>query len=530
MAAVREQDIGDGRALVELRGIDKRFGEVRALRSVDFAVHPGEVRILAGENGAGKTTLMNVLAGLYRADAGEIVVRGQPARIGSPRDALGYGIGMVHQHFELVPPFCVLDNIVLGREGHPLWLRRGRQRHDVEALMERYGLRVDPDARVRDLSIGLQQKVEILKALYRGVDLLILDEPTTHLTPQEVDALFGTIRELLRGGLSVVLITHKLREMLSVGDRVTVMRRGQVVGTVPRAEASEALLVRMLMGETGRAEGAIGAASSASPSLVRPGGDSPPILELRDVTAPGRGARPVVDGCSLAVGSGEIMGVAGVAGNGQKELAEVVVGLRPLVSGELLLRGQTVGGRPVRERLVSGVAYVPEDRIGEGILPHLSLTETLLLGPHHLLFRGRALFDGAGARELARTAIREYGVLARDERVAASSLSGGNIQKVLVARAVILADAVEHGLLIALNPARGLDVMTSELVYRRLRELRDAGKGILLISEDLDELMALCDRVAVIYRGRIVGIFGRGEYDPYKMGELMVGSGGDGGP
>ena len=521
---------GGSGALVELRGIRKRFGEVQALRGVDFAVEPGEVRILAGENGAGKTTLMNVLAGLYRADEGEILVRGRRVQIAAPRDALRHGVGMVHQHFELVPPFSVLDNVVLGREGHPLWLRRSRQRRDVRALMDRYGLRVDPDARVRDLSIGLQQKVEILKTLYRGVDLLILDEPTTHLTPQEVDALFGTIRELTRGDgagtrrLSVVLITHKLREMLSVGDRVTVMRRGEVVGTVPRAEATEAGLVRMLMGGT-----------NPSPTPLRAGeggggGVPVPILELRDVTAAGRGERPVVDGCSLAVGTGEIVGVAGVAGNGQKELAEVVVGLRPLVSGELLLRGQPVGGRPVRERLVSGVAYVPEDRIGEGILPHLSLTETLLLGPHHLLFRGRALFDGAAARELARTAIREYGILARDERVAASSLSGGNIQKVLVARAVILAEAVEHGLLIALNPARGLDVMTSELVYRRLRELRDAGKGILLISEDLDELMALCDRVAVIYRGRIVGVFGRGEYDPYKMGELMVGSGGDGRP
>ena len=516
-----------------MRGIAKRFGEVVALDSVDFSLRRREVHALAGENGAGKTTLMNVLAGLYQADAGEVAIDGRPVRIGSPRDALKLGIGMVHQHFELVQPFTALENIVLGAEGGGWRLRKADRRRDVVALMERYGLTVDLDARVRDVSIGVQQKVEILKALFRGVDTLILDEPTTHLTPQEVDGLFGTMRQLVVGGLTVVLITHKLREIRGLCDRVTVMRRGRIAGTVERAEASEERLVELLMGSRQGAPGvAVGLAASDRPD--RPTGaaiadaperpDGRPVLELDGITVLAPDRRPVLDDCSLEVRAGEVLGVAGVAGNGQRELAEAIVGTRAVSEGRLRVGGRDLTGASVRERLLAGVAYVPEDRLREGILPRLSVAETFVLGPHHALFKGGWAFDERRARSLATEAIEEYRVVAPSERAPTARLSGGNIQKVLIARAMLLAKMAKSAVLVALNPARGLDIGTMAFVHRRLLELRDRGGAVLLVSEDLDELTRLSDRIVVMYRGRIAGRFARGEFDPYRIGALMAGA------
>ena len=503
---------------IAMRGINKRFGDVQALAGVDFALRRNEVHVLAGENGAGKTTLMNVLAGLYQADAGDITVDGRPVRIGSPRDALDAGIGMVHQHFELVAPFTALENIVLGKEGGGWRLRKREQRQEVEALIRRYGLAVDLDARVRDVSIGVQQKIEILKALFRGVDVLILDEPTTHLTPQEVDGLFSTMRQLLAGGLTVVLITHKLREIRGIGDRVTVMRRGQVVGTVDRAEATEERLVELLMGARGG-----GAAVVAEATPARAPGAT--VLELEDVSSLADHDRPVLDGCSLEVRGGEILGLAGVAGNGQRELAEAIVGTRPISAGRLRVGGRDLTGATVRDRLLAGVAYVPEDRLREGILPRLSLAETFALGPHHALFEGRWLFDEGRVRKLAAEAIKEYRVAAPNERLPTARLSGGNIQKVLIARAMLLAGMAEAAVLVAMNPARGLDIGTTQFVHRRLLDLRDRGRAVLLMSEDLDELMRLSDRIVVMYRGRITGRFAREDFDAYRIGALMAGTG-----
>jgi simple sugar transport system ATP-binding protein len=458
---------------------------------------------------------MNVLAGLYRPDAGTVWLEGRQVVFGSPRDALRLGVGMVHQHFELVGPFTALECVLLGQEGGGWRLRLSARRRAVESVMRRYGLEVDLAARVDTLSIGVQQKVEILKALYRGVQLLILDEPTTHLTPQEVDGLFATMRDLVAAGLTVVLITHKLREIRDIGDRVSVMRRGQIVATLDRAEASESRLVELLMGRREAQEAAV----RPRPAPATP---TASVLRLDRVSAAG------LTDCSLEVRAGEIVGLAGVAGNGQRELAETVVGTRPVVAGRLELGSRDVTRASVRERLLLGLGYVPEDRLREGILPRLSLAESFALGQHHTLFRSRWRFDERLVFRLARQAVTEYRVAAPGEWVQTARLSGGNIQKVLVARAMRVATAsgAPASLLLALNPVRGLDLATTDFVHRRLADVRDRGGGVLLVSEDLDELLRVSDRLLVMHRGRIVGQLGRAEFDAYRIGGLMTGADG----
>ncbi|MHB1134902.1 MAG: ABC transporter ATP-binding protein [Chloroflexota bacterium] len=509
-----------GAPLIAMRGIGKRFGDVQALAGADFELRRQEVRVLVGENGAGKTSLMNVLAGLYQPDEGEILVDGRPARIASPRDALDHGIGMVHQHFELVPAFSSLENVILGQEGGGWWLNPGRQRRAVAALMERFDIAVDLDTPVGELAIGEQQKVEILKALYRGARVLILDEPTTHLTPQEVDGLFRTIRQLAEGGLTIVLITHKLREIMGVGDSITVMRRGRIVGTIERAEASEERLVGLLMG--GRADAAERVEGAPAP---RPPGR--PLLELAGAATLGAGRRPLLSDVELTLRAGELVGVAGVAGNGQRELAEVIVGTRRLDAGSLRLGGRDLTAAGVSERALAGLAYVPEDRMREGILPRLSVAETFALGVQPALAREGWLVDQERLTSLAAEAIEEYAISAPGPRAPTALLSGGNIQKVLVARAVWWIKRVEGGVLVAMNPTRGLDLGTTAFVQRRLLELRDEGDAVLLVSEDVEELMRLSDRIIVMYRGRIVGALERAQFDAYRIGALMAG-GGDG--
>src|SRR5574341_796201 len=450
-----------------------------------------------GENGAGKTTLMNILSGLYRADRGTITIDGQPAAIHSPEDALGHRIGMVHQHFELIHNFTALENVLLGREGSRWWLRVDRHRQEVESVARRFGLAVDVDAEVRGLAIGVQQKVEVLKALYRGVDILILDEPTTMLTPQEADALFDTIRGLAEQGVTVIFITHKIREALRNCDRVTVMRGGEVVGCLMGAEASEAGLVEMMIGQR--------LAGIGEPEH-RPvlGAAHPPVLEVRELTVLSeRGAR-CVDRCSFALSAGDLLGIAGVAGNGQRELAEALVGTLPAATGRIALGEREITRAPVRDRITAGLIYIPEDRIEDGLLPHLSLAENLMLGLHPYAFNGRVAFEQATARDLARRAIEEYGILARNEDVKAVDLSGGNIQKMLVARAMALARLTQGAALLAMNPTRGLDVRATDFVRRRLLEFARGGGGVLRVSEDLEELLHLCSRILVIYRGSIV--------------------------
>lgn len=497
--------------IVEMRGLTKRFGDVVALDAVDFTLQRGEIHALLGENGAGKTTLMNVLSGLYRADAGRVTVDGMLAHLSAPREALRQGIGMVHQHFELVPQFTILENVILGREG-ALWLRGGRQRAGVEALARQYGLAVDLDARVRTLSVGVQQKVEILRALYRGVRVLILDEPTTLLTPQEVDALFATIAAFTRQGLTVVFITHKIHEALAVSSRITVMRRGRVVATLPRHRVDEQRLVELMMGES-------------PPRRALDGGTirgAEPVLVVRDLVVAGdRGSR-AVDGCSFEVRPGELVGIAGVAGNGQKELGEALVGVRRPASGVLLLRGIDAATLSVRERLRHGLTYIPEDRIRDGILPGMTLAETLILGPHHFMFpRGR--YHAARAEAACREAIAEFHIVAPDAHVPSAHLSGGNIQKAIAARAFLLSQVVGSRVLLAMHPTRGLDVRATEFLHDRLRGFVRAGGAVLLISEDLDELMSLSDRLLVLYCGTVVAAFDRAQFDPYRIGAAMTG-------
>jgi simple sugar transport system ATP-binding protein len=499
---------------VAMRGIVKRFGDTVALRSVDFTAARGEIHGLLGENGAGKTTLMNVLSGLYRADAGEIAIDGVLVAVRSPAHALRHGIGMVHQHVELIDSFTALENIVLGREGSRVRLRIDAHRAAVDAVIERFGLRVDLDTPVRRLAIGVQQKVEILKALYRGVEVLILDEPTTMLTPQEVDVLFATIRTMAQQGVAVVFITHKILEVLANCDRFTVMRGGSVVGTLPRASADEAGLVELMIGQH------VARARAEAPAVATTGD----VLEVRALAVAGpRGASAVAE-CSFALRGGEVAGLAGVAGNGQRELAEALIGVRPATRGRIMLGGRDVTRAAVRDRLAAGLAYIPEDRIEDGLLPGLTLAENLVLGLHHCAFPRRARFDSAVARRLAREAITDYGVQARDEQASAASLSGGNIQKLLVARAMALAH-MAHGLaVVAMNPTRGLDVRATELVRARLLAFARAGGGVLVVSEDLDELLEVCDRILVVFRGAIVGNFARSDFDPYRIGALMTGA------
>src|SRR5215813_2490420 len=511
---------------VQMSDIAKRFGETVALAGVDFTAARGEIHGLLGENGAGKTTLMNVLSGLYRADGGRIVIGDVTAAIAAPSDALAHGIGMVHQHVELIPTFSALENVLLGREGGRLWLRPDRHRKDVEAIAARFGLVIDLDTEVRQLAVGVQQKVEILKSVYRGVDILILDEPTTMLTPQEVDTLFGTLRAMADQGLTVVFITHKIREILANCDRVTVMRSGRRVSTLERAQMDEGRLVELMIGERLQGVSVHGVRGTGSDRDAGAGHDSASdaTLEVHELAVQGERGRPALTACSFRVDAAEVVGVAGVAGNGQRELADALSGALRVVGGRILLGGRDVTAASVRARIAAGLVVIPEDRIADGLLPGLSLAENLVLGLHPFAFGRRFTFDRERARELARDAIAEYAIRARSEDARAVELSGGNIQKLLVARAMAQARVVGGRLLVATNPTRGLDVRATEFVRQRCLAFAAAGGGVLLISEDLDELRQLCHRIVVMFRGTIVADLPRARFDPYVIGRLMAGA------
>lgn len=496
--------------LVRMRGVRKRFGAVVALDGADFELRAGEVHGLLGENGAGKTTLMNVLAGLYRADEGEVEVEGRPLRIREPQDAVRLGIGMVHQHFELVGHFTAVENVMLGREGG-VWLQKQRARREVQALAERVGLVVPLDVAVRELPVGVQQKVEILKALYRGARVLILDEPTTLLTPQEVDALLDSLRTLVATGVSVVFITHKLQEALRACDRITVMRQGRRVVTVDRQEANAAQLVTWMVG------------SSPPPAAVReaviPGA---PVLELEGVRATDRRGLVVLRDVNLHVRSGEVVGIAGVSGNGQEALAGVMAGgLRPQ-AGMVRIGGRPARGHGVIHRMEDGVLLIPEDRLRDGVLPRMSVAENVLLGRHRIHFP-RVRYDPKVSRNLAVQAIEEFRIVCPGPDAPAGQLSGGNLQKLIAAR--VFGGARERGakLLVAHNPTRGLDVPSTEFLHAQLAEFCRRGGAVVLISEDLDELLKLSDRILVLYRGQLVAEFPRGRYDRYAIGRAMAG-------
>ncbi len=496
---------------VEMRGIRKTFGPVVANDNVSLQVRPQEIHALLGENGAGKTTLMNVLYGLYPADAGEIRLNGKQAHIHEPTDAIRLGIGMVHQHFKLVEPFTVADNIILGSEiTGPLGVLRDAQASQaVLELSRRYGFDVDPKAIIHDVSVGTQQRVEILKALYRNADVLILDEPTAVLTPQEIDELIVIMRGLVEQGKTIIVITHKLREIKAVADRCTIVRRGKVIDTVDVATTTEQQLASMMVGRDVSLKVEKEAAAS---------GDV--LLSIRDLTVRDSRGLAAVDGLSLEVNAGEILGVAGVDGNGQTELVEAIVGVRKVESGSIRMSDREITNLSPREVMLSRISSIPEDRQRRGLILEYTVAQNMVLGIHSLApYSKRGILQDYAIGERAARLIEQFDVRPPDAAYRAGSLSGGNQQKVIIAREV----GNEPQVLIASQPTRGLDVGAIEFVHRSLIDQRDAGKAVLLVSLDLDEVMNLSDRIAVIYEGRIAGVFEASEVDEHQLGLLMAG-------
>lgn len=507
-------------ATLELRNIRKVFDKTVALDSVSFSVYPGEIHGLLGGNGAGKTTLMNILYGLYRKDEGEIIFHGKKLNIQGPRDAINHKIGMVHQHFLQIGNYTVLENIVLGTDvSHPGTMNLNNEAAKLVELGKRFSLLVDPHAELGSLPVGARQKVEILKALYRGVEVLILDEPTTNLTPQEVDDLFDSLRVIVNEGRSIVFITHKLREVLHVCDRITVLREGRNITSLTRQEASEEIFVRAMVGDQMNIEGSVyfSHGSKANEVVVE---DATPTLELTGVDLKTKEGVSRLTNVNLVVKTGEIFGVAGVAGNGQRELAECVTGVTIPTDGMIRYNGKDVTQTPVCELLEMGVAYIPEDRLHDGYLPKANVAQNLILGYHRQEpYCNRGLIKWNVVFDKVRGYITEYKIKTNGPEDPGGNLSGGNIQRVMIARAF----SMNGPLLVAHNPTRGLDIPSMDFVYRKVLDRKAERAATLLISEDLDELLLICDRIAVLYRGQIVGILNRNAFDKYAIGRLMSG-------
>jgi simple sugar transport system ATP-binding protein len=499
----------DDAPVLELRAITKQFPGVLANDHVDFDLRKGEVHALLGENGAGKTTLMNVVYGLYSPDQGEILINGKPVNISSPHDAIARGIGMVHQHFMLIPVMTVTENIVLAAEPKKgVLLDYGGARRHVLEISRRFGFAIDPDARVQNITVGQQQRVEILKALYRNAEILILDEPTAVLTPQEANELFAILKELVAEGMSIIFISHKLHEVLEIADRITVLRRGKKVDTIPREGATEAALARMMVGRE--------VLLRVDKKPVRPGET---LLEVEHLSVvDDRGLEAVRD-VSFHVRAGEIVGIAGVDGNGQTELIDALAGLRKIASGRVAVGGRDVTTESAHQRLEEGIGHIPEDRHRRGLVLEFTLAENLALHDYDKPpFSRFGWLNPRRVISFARRLLQEYDVRGGGPQTRAASLSGGNQQKVVVAREV----ARNPRVLIAGQPTRGLDVGAIEFVHRRLVAERDQGRAILLVSLELDEILSLSDRILVMFEGRIVG-----EYSPdvteEELGIAMTG-------
>ncbi|WP_062465836.1 ABC transporter ATP-binding protein [Demequina maris] len=496
---------------LELRGITKRFGDFTANDRIDLVVEPGTVHALLGENGAGKSTLMNVLFGLYDADEGEVLLDDEPVVFDGPGDAMTAGIGMVHQHFMLVHPFTVAENVMLGHEdvrGPAKLLDVEAARTKVREISERFNFNVDPDAVIEDLPVGAQQRVEIIKALSRDASLLILDEPTAVLTPQETDELLGIVKDLRDAGTAVVLITHKLREVQAVADTITVIRRGKVVGTAEPTASQEELASLMV----GRA-----VTMRVDKEPAKPGET---MLEVDGLTVVDDAGIVQLDGVSFEVKAGEILAIAGVQGNGQTELTEALLGVVPADAGSATLDGEVITGRTIKEVLHSGIGFVPEDRTEDGIVASMTISNNLILDVHDKApyAKGGALQPKVIAEE-ARKHVEQFDVRATGIDQTAGSLSGGNQQKVVLAREL----SRPLKLLIASNPTRGLDVGSIEFVHKRIVAERDSGAAVIIVSAELDEVVALADRIAVMYHGRIVGIVPP-DTDRDTLGLMMAGA------
>ena len=500
-----------GRPAIELIGISKSFGPVMANDEIEFDAAFGEVHALVGENGAGKSTLMSIVAGLYRPDSGRLRIDGQPVHFRSPRDAIERGIGMVYQHFMLVESMTVAENVLIGQAGASQVLDTSTVSARLRGLSERFGLDIDPDAHIWQLSVGEQQRVEIVRLLYRGARILVLDEPTAVLTPHEADRLIQTVRLMAAEGYCVIFISHKLDEVLAVSDRITVLRRGRTVGTVPVAGADRHSLARMMVGR-----------ELAAPPGDRPAPGTELVLEIENLRVINEKGIHAVNDLSLEVLSGEVLGIAGVAGNGQRELAEAIAGLRRVVGGQILAADRDITNSTPAAVAAAGLAYIPEDRLTTGLAGGVDVeTNAALRGYRSApLSRGPLLMRRA-LGSFADRLISEHEVKTPSRRTRVRQLSGGNQQKLLIGRELAGSPAV----IIASNPTRGVDVGATEAIRALLRAHRDRGAAVLLISEDLDELRALSDRIAVISRGRLVDTLPVSEATNERLGMLMAGIG-----
>ncbi len=498
---------------VAMQGIVKQFPGVLAVDQVDFDVHSGEIHALLGENGAGKSTLMKILYGLYQADEGSISINDQPVQINSPTEAIQNGIGMIHQHFMLVPSLTVAENVALGlRSSRGFRLDLDVVSRRLRELSERYNLHIDPTRPIWQLSVGERQRVEILRALYKGTDLLILDEPTAVLTPQEADNLFDTLRIMAKDGHALVFISHKLNEVLKLTHRISVLRGGRHVDTIPTADATRELLAELMVGHP--------VVFQYEYEEVMPGEAR---LSLENVTAKGETGDDRLKNVSLQVCSGEIVGVAGVSGNGQRELAEVIAGLRKVENGSVRVSGQDITNAPAARIKAMRVSYIPEERMEDGIVKEFTVTENYILRDYRdrRFTRWGWFMNFSTIADFCQRAIKHYEIKTPTQKTRVRNLSGGNIQKLILAREL---DA-EPDVILAAQPTRGVDIGAIEYIHRRLLEQRSQGTAILLISEDLDEILLLADRILVMYEGEIVGEVGRDEVQIERIGAMMAGAG-----
>jgi simple sugar transport system ATP-binding protein len=496
---------------VDLRQITKQFGSVLANDRVDFQVRKGEIHALLGENGAGKSTVMCMLSGVYRPTSGEIRLGGKPARIHSPKDAVRLGVGMVFQNFRLVSSLTAAENIVLG-ETTPVWRTRAwmvRKTAEIQALADRFGLPFHADRPIWQLSVGEQQRVEIVKTLYRGADLIILDEPTSVLTPGEADQLFTTLRQLRDEGKTVVITTHKLKEVMAVADRISVMRKGKMLATLDRSATDEREVARLMVGQDRK---------EPRPRTARPQG--PVLLSVQDLVVIGDHGRHALDGLNLTVRVGEIVGIAGVAGNGQKELAEVLAGLRVWAHGSVTFRDSRWKGASVRHSIEAGISHVPENRMKSGLAGSLGSTDNLLVKSYRTPERSKMGFLRSKINRLwSQDLVEQFDVKTAHIDAPVHQMSGGNQQKLLFAREI----HQQPHLMVAVHPTQGLDVGATDGVHHLLMNLRDEGRSVLLISEDLDELLLLSDRIVVLFGGRAVGEVAHEEADREHIGMMMAG-------
>jgi len=497
--------------VVELKQITKRFPGVVANDSISLTLRKGEIHALIGENGAGKSTLMNILFGLYQPDEGSIEMDGQPVTIDNPNKAIKLGIGMVHQHFKLVQPFTVTENIILGMEPKKgLNIDYKSASAQVAKLSEQYGLQVDPNSKIHDISVGMQQRVEIMKILFRGADILIFDEPTAVLTPQEIEELMAIMRRLVAEGKSIILITHKLKEIMEISDRVTIIRRGKVIDTVETNQTNPQELAEKMVGR-----GVSFKVDKQEPQIGQP------VLKLSDLKAKDKHGLHVLNGLNLEVRAGEIVGIAGVDGNGQSELIEAITGLRKIESGSIQLSGKEITNLPARKIIESGLSHIPEDRHKHGLVLDFSVSENMVLETYYQApYSKGGLLNQRAIDEHAKQLVEAFDVRTPSVETKARSLSGGNQQKAIIAREI----DKNPDLLIAAQPTRGLDVGAIEFVHKQLIAQRDQGKAVLLISFELDEIMNVSDRIAVIYEGRIVGEVLPQETNDQELGLMMAGS------